>query len=201
MKTGERLPRYRRRPRAIRRFRVMPRDEEIIRIVARHRFIPSTHIIALIRATDPEASEQNLTRRLQLLFHGDYLSRPLIQVEIHKAGGGSRPVVVILGNKGIALLAEKYGFRKSSADWTSKARTASRIAIEHALEVTDFMVALALACSHHGRLQMMYFDEIMRELAPPETRRSPQPYRWPVSVRPSARWQGRESGTFFAAPD
>src|SRR5262245_55868858 len=132
MKTGERLPRFKRRPRAIRRFRVMPRDEAILRIVARHRFIRSDQIVDLLMAADPTTGGQNVLRRLQLLFHGDYLSRPLIQVEIHKAGGGSKPVAVILGNKGIALLAEKYGFRKSSADWTSKARTASRIAIEHA---------------------------------------------------------------------
>jgi hypothetical protein len=48
-------------------------------------------------------------------------------------------MVYILGNKGIDLLAANYGFRRSSADWTTKARTASRGAIEHALEVTDFM--------------------------------------------------------------
>ena len=162
----------------------MPRDEEIIRIVARHRFVRSYHIIDLIAAGDPGTSEQQIKRRLQLLFHGDYLSRPKVQVESYRAGAGSRPMVYILGNKGIDLLAAKYGFRRSSADWTTKARTASRGTIDHALEVTDFMVALALACRRQGRVEMIYFDEIMRELAPAEMRANPRPYHWPVSVRP-----------------
>src|SRR5437868_766602 len=120
MKTGERLPRFQRRPRAIRKFQITPRDEEIIRIVARHRFITHPQIIALIRAVDPEASKRNLADRLHLLFHDNYLSRPRIQQETYKAGAGSRPMAVILGNKAIPLLVEKFGFRKSSADWTSK---------------------------------------------------------------------------------
>jgi hypothetical protein len=197
---AERLPRFERKRTAIPNFEVTSRDEEIIRIVARHRFARSYHIIGLLAAGDPSTSEQQIKRRLQLLFHGDYLSRPKVQVESYRAGAGSRPMVYILGNKGIDLLAAKYGFRRSSADWTTKARTASRGAIEHALEVTDFMVALALACSRHGRLQMIYFDEIMREFAPPETRANPRPYHWPVSVRPSARWKGKEA-TIYVIPD
>jgi Replication-relaxation len=199
---GERLPRFKRKPAAIPNFEITPRDEEIIRIVARHRFIRSYHIIDLLTARDPSTSEQKITRRLQLLFHGGYLSRPSAQVDTYRAGAGSRPMVFILGNKGIALLAAKYGFRRSSADWTTTARTATRIFVEHALEVTDFMVALALACSRRGQLEVMYFDEIMRELAPDETRKNPQPYHWPVSVRPIPdRWQGREAKTHYAIPD
>src|SRR5207253_2621107 len=69
-------------------------------------------------------------------------------------------------------------------------------------EVTDFMVVLALACKRHGRREVMYFDEIMRELAPPETRRNPNPYHWPVSVRPiPGRWQGRVAKAYHAIPD
>jgi hypothetical protein len=48
---------------------------------------------------------------------------------------------------------------------------------------------------------MIYFDDIMREIAPPETRANPRPYHWPVSVRPSARWQGREAATLYVIPD
>jgi hypothetical protein len=198
---AERLPRFERKPGDIPNFEITARDEEIIRIVARHRFVRSYQIIDLIAAADPSSSEQRIKRRLQLLFHGDYLSRPKVQVDSYRAGAGSRPMVYILGNKGIDLLAAKYGFRRSSADWTTKARTATRGTIDHALEVADFMVALALACSRHGRLQMIYFDEIMRELAPWETRKNPRPYHWPVSVRPSARWKGRGATTIYVIPD
>jgi hypothetical protein len=199
---AERLPRFERKRTAIPNFEITARDEEILRIVARHRFVRSFHIIDLIAAADPATSEQKITRRLQLLFHGDYLSRPKVQVDSYRAGAGSRPMVYILGNKGIDLLAAKYGFRRSSADWTTKARTATRGTIDHALEVTDFMVALALACSRHGGRAVMYFDEIMQELAPAEMRKNPKPYHWPVSVRPvPGRWQGREAKTHYAIPD
>ena len=54
MKTGERLPRYKRNPGAIRDFDVTRRDEEIILIVARHRFIRSDQIANLLIAADPD---------------------------------------------------------------------------------------------------------------------------------------------------
>jgi len=203
MKTAaERLPRFERKRTAIPNFEVTARDAEIIRIVGRHRFVRSYHIIDLIAAADPSTSEQKIKRRLQLLFHGDYLSRPKVQVDSYRAGAGSRPMVYILGNKGIDLLAAKYNFRRSSADWTTKARTATRGTVEHALEVSDFMVALALACSRHGRVEPIFFDEIMHELAPAETRANPRPYHWPVSVRPiPGRWKGREATTIYVIPD
>lgn len=95
-----------------------------------------------------------------------------------------------------------YGFRRPKVDYTSNARTATALHIEHALEITSFMVALALACSRHGRLEVMYFDEIMRELVPAETRRWRDPYSWPVLVRPvPGKWQGRVEKPLYVRPD
>src|SRR5262249_28655313 len=49
---------------------------------------------------------------------------------------------------------------------------------------------------------VMYFDEIMRELAPPATRQSRDPYSWPVTVRPlPGRWQGRIARPLYVRPD
>src|ERR1700687_883659 len=96
---AERLPRFERKRTAIPNFEITPRDEEIIRIVARHRFVRSYHIIDLIAAADPSTSEQQIKRRLQLLFHGDYLSRPKVQVDSYRAGAGSRAMGFLLGNK------------------------------------------------------------------------------------------------------
>jgi hypothetical protein len=200
METVERLPRYKRKPGAVPNFDVTERDEKIILIVARHRFIRSDQITRLLKADDPTMSEQNVIRRLYRLFHGNFLGR--VQIESDRTTPGSKPIICMLGNKGIDLLADKYGFRRSSVDWTSKARTATALHIEHALEITGFIVALALACSRHGRLEVMYFDEIMRELAPAETRRSRDPYSWPVSVRPiPGRWQGRVAKPLYVRPD
>jgi Replication-relaxation len=200
MNPGERLPRYKRKPGAIRNFDVTQRDEQIVLLVARHRFIRSDQIAQLLKAANPTTSAQNVSRRLQLLFHDNFLGR--ITIESDRIKPGSAPDICMLGNKGIDLLANKYGFRRSSADWTSKARTAADLHVAHALEVTNFMVALALACRHHGHLEVVYFDQIMRELAPPETRASKTPYSWPVSVRPiPGRWPGRATKTLYAIPD
>src|SRR6266545_3609415 len=107
---GERLPRFERKRTAIPNFEITDRDEKILLLVARHRFVRSYHIIDLLAAADPSTSEQKIKRRLQLLFHGDYLSRPKVQVDSYRAGAGSRPMVYILGNRSLDLLAVKYGF-------------------------------------------------------------------------------------------
>jgi hypothetical protein len=186
--TPERLPRFERRPRAIPGFELTERDEEILKLVARHRFITSAHIIALIDAMFPGSSEQQVLRRLHLLYHSGHVARPKAQVDAYKAGGGARPIVYALGNKGIDLLAAKHNFRRASVDWTAKARTAVRGEIEHALEITDVMVALDVACRRRGTLQIVYFDEILATLAPEETRASRRPYQWPVALR----WKGSD---------
>jgi len=63
-----RLPRFSRVPDSISPMLLTPRDAEIVRLVARHRFLRSTHIISLAGG-----SPQQLLRRMQLLFHHGYL--------------------------------------------------------------------------------------------------------------------------------
>src|SRR6266851_776198 len=183
----ERLPRFIRQPRALPDFQITQRDEEILKIVARHRFTTSAQIVALLAVMLPQSSDQQVLRRLQFLFHTGYLSRPKAQVDAYKAGGGSRPIVYALGNKGIDLLAAKYNFRRASVDWTAKARTAIRGEIDHTLEITEFTVATEIACRRRGTLQVIHFDEILTN-APEETRASRRPYQWPVALR----WKGSD---------
>jgi hypothetical protein len=76
MSIAERLPRFERRPRAIPGFAITARDEEILKIVARHRFVTSAHIVALINEMFPDSSEQQVLRRLHLLYHSAHVSRP-----------------------------------------------------------------------------------------------------------------------------
>src|SRR2546423_1085077 len=73
--------------------------------------------------------------------------------------------------------------RRPPVDWTAKARTSVRGEIDHALEITEFMVALERACRRRGTLQVMHFDEILATLAPQETQKSKRPYQWPVALR------------------
>jgi hypothetical protein len=150
----------------------------------------------LIQALHPGASEQQILRRLEGLYHKRHLSRPLKQLEAYRAGAGSRPIAYMLGNRGADLLAQKYDWRRTKVDWTAKARTTTRGEIEHAIEITDFMVALYIACRRRGTHAVMYFDEILRELAPEATRETPRPYHWPASTN----WQG-SAQTLYVIPD
>jgi hypothetical protein len=82
-----RKPRFQRQPAANPPgFRITDRDDEIILIVARHRIARSTHIVPLIQSLRPGASEQQLLRRLQSLYHTRYLSRPQAQLEERRPG-------------------------------------------------------------------------------------------------------------------
>jgi hypothetical protein len=131
-----RKPRFRRKRNAgPRNFQITERDEEILLIVARHRIARSMHIVALLQARHPGASEQQILRRLEWLYHRQYLSRPPAQLEAYRAGAGSRPIAYMLGNRGADLLAAHYGWRRAAVDWTAKARTAKRGNIEHAIEI------------------------------------------------------------------
>jgi hypothetical protein len=185
--TTERLPRFVRQPRAL-PFQITERDEEILKIAARHRYVTSAHVVALIETIFPGSSEQQVLRRLQFLFHSGHLSRPKAQVDTYKAGGGSRPLIYAIGNRGIDLLAAKFNFRRASVDWQQKARTAVRGEIEHGCEITDFMVAIEIACRRRGTLQVIHFDEILATIAPQETAKSRRPYQWPVALR----WKGSD---------
>lgn len=69
-----RLPRFKRAT-EIPPIRLTGRDREIIRQVHRHRFLRSSHIVALIGG-----SSQQVSRRLQRLFHHGYLDRPRSQI-------------------------------------------------------------------------------------------------------------------------
>src|SRR6266702_2854372 len=177
-----RKPRFKHMPEAVPAgFRITERDLAILRLVARLRFARSTHVVAAIRAMQPEASAQKIIRRLELLYHSAHLERPAAQQESYRAGAGSSPMVYMLGAGGADLLSREFGFRRM--DWTFRSRTISRGEITHALEVSDFLVAFEVACRRRGTLDVIHFDDILRELAPAETRNSQRPYHWPVSAR------------------
>ncbi len=125
-------------------------------------------------------SPQKVLRRLRLLFDAGYLARPSAQ---QRYFSGATPMVYLLGNRGADLVVRQFGLRRASVDWTAKARTADRGALDHALDTTAFMVAAEVACRRAGHLDLIPFDEILATLAPRTTRESPRPYHWPVPVR------------------
>ena len=127
-----RLPRFKRIATAA-PIRLTERDHKIIRLIHRHRFLRSHQIIALIGG-----SAQQVSRRLQWLFHHGYLERPRAQLQYYERSG-SQTIAYGLGNKSGSLL------QLNPASWGEKNRAIGRMYLAHALLISDVMVSLELA--------------------------------------------------------
>ena len=161
-----RFPRYRRVD-AKPPLRLTERDLEILKHVHRHRFLRSDHIAALMGG-----SQQQITRRLQRLFHHGYLERPVCQIDYYKSG--SRRIAYGISNRGIAWLRRELTIPFQKFDWNAKNRV-SKLFLEHALLVSDFMVALELACQKRPEIRLLSADALNRA----EIR---EPFQWRVEI-------------------
>jgi hypothetical protein len=160
-----RLPRFE-RAHTVAPIQLTERDYDILRLVSRHRFLRSHQIIALIGG-----SAQNLSRRLQWLFHHGYLERPRAQLQYYEHSG-SQTIAYGLGNKSGSLL------QLNPASWGEKNRGISRVYLAHALLVSDVMVSLELACRQHG-IRLLHEDELN---LPVEA-----PLHWRVKMRDGSK--------------
>jgi hypothetical protein len=156
-----RLPRFQ-RVSTVAPIRLTARDHEIIRLIHRHRFLRSHQIIALIGG-----SAQQLSRRLQWLFHHGYLERPRAQIQYYERNG-SQPIAYGLGNKSGSLLQLNHAF------WGEKNRSIGRMYLAHALLVSNVMVSLELTCRQHD-IRLLHEDELNLPIE--------APLHWRVKIR------------------
>src|SRR3954470_4720829 len=84
-------------------FRLTDEDVEIIRHLARHRFLRSTHIAALVGRSLDRTND-----RLKGLFHHGYVDRPRAQLDYYPTSG-SAPMVYALADRGARLLIQHDG--------------------------------------------------------------------------------------------
>ena len=155
----------------------MARDVEIIRQVARHRFLRSTHLFALIGGSPPRIGE-----RLAPLYHAGFLDRPRSQIEYHVRGGGSAPMVYALGTRGAQLLKIQDGLENADLDWARKNHTSGREFILHTLAVADVRVALTVACRQRKGFTLVEPDQFLAA-APDETQQALSPWSWRVRIQ------------------
>lgn len=167
---SSRLPRFKRAS-SIPDIEITARDREIVRFVNAHRFLRSSHLCALI-----PGSSQQILRRLKLLYHHGFLERPRAQLAYYHRGG-SRRIVYGLGNKGASLLKEEFGDGESTLNWNDKNHSVKGVFLEHALLVSDIMVAVEIA-SRLADTRLL----IEHDLAPER-----QPFRWRVNVNDRAK--------------
>jgi hypothetical protein len=168
---SSRLPRFKRTS-AVAAIRLTERDYEIIRLAERFRFVRSSHIRSLI-----PGSSQQLLRRLKLLYHHGFLERPRAQIDYYHRGG-SRHMVYGLGSKGAALLRRDLDPGFGQVRWGEKNRAAGRVFLEHALLVSDVMVAIELACRRTG-IRLLTGCELAVE---DKTTGERRPFRWQVKI-------------------
>jgi hypothetical protein len=165
-----RLPRFKRAS-PVPPIELTERDRAIIRLVYQHRFLRSDQIVAL-RGGSP----QQILRRLQLLYHHGYLDRPRSQLDYYHRGG-SKHIVYGLGSKSGALL--KQGSLAVPSGSGSN-RAVGRVFLEHALLISEVMVALELACRANGHVRLMYEDQLGLQ-----TER--RPFQWKVQTQEGLR--------------
>lgn len=135
-------------------FRVTDDDLTMIRFLARHRFLRSTHIAALV-----DRSIERTNNRLSKLYHAGYVDRPRAQFDYYLTAG-SAPFVYALADRGARLLIERDGVNFSNVEWSRKNREAGRPFIEHQIEIMDFYVSLQLAVAQRNDLRLIYPDEM-----------------------------------------
>lgn len=150
------MPRFRRasEPPA---FRLTDDDVEIVRLLARHRFLRSTHIAALVGRSLDRTND-----RLSKLFHHGYIDRPRAQLDYYPSAG-SAPIAYALADRGARLLIERDGADFANVEWSRKNREAGRPFIEHQLEIIDFYVALQRAAASREDVQIIHPDQIVTE--------------------------------------
>jgi DNA-binding Lrp family transcriptional regulator len=163
---ASRLPRFKRTP-TVAPMRLTERDRRIIRFVHRHRFLRSSQIVDLIGA-----SPQQLLRRLKLLYHHGYLERPRCQIDSYYRPG-SHHIIYGLGNKSLEFLKQELNVHFCEVSWGEKNRGVGRIFLEHALLVSDVMVAIELACRKRDGIRLLYEDQLA-------LRSERQPFQWRV---------------------
>lgn len=151
--------------------RLTERDLAMIHAVYQHRFLSSTHLIALMGG-----SRDKVLRRLQALYHNGYLDRPREQLTPH-AMEGTKPFVYGLSDRGATLLEQYEGIARGKIRWSAKNDTAQFPFIQHTLLVADFMVALEVACRAHGGITLLTAQTILEERAPQQTRARQNPLK------------------------
>jgi len=151
------------------RFRLTEDDVDIIRLLARHRFLRSTHIAALVGRSLDHAND-----RLSRLFHAGYLDRPRAQLDYYPMLG-SQPIAYALADRGARLLLDRDGFGFADVDWSRRNREVGRPFIEHQLEIMDFYVALQCEVVRRGDLQLIPPDELVRDF-PDQTFAAQNPF-------------------------
>ncbi len=153
------------------------RDAIILKALHKYRFLTTDHLQTLTQTE----SRWGMNARLRLLYDHKYVDRPKAQAAIFSYAD-KRPTVYAPGNKGAALLSERFGINMPpSVYWTEKNRRVRERHIEHTLSISDFMIEIEAMCGAAPSLTLIDQAEILAR-SPSETRRAKYPFRWRTQI-------------------
>lgn len=163
-------------------FRVTEGDIAIIREIARHRFLRSTQIAALVNRSLDRTND-----RLSLLFHAGYVDRPRAQLDRFPTDGSAH-MVYALANAGARLL-KSFGIEvTANLDLGHKNKSALRPFIKHQLGIVDFHVALQCATRDRRDVTLIHPEDIVADF-PDTTRSDRNPLKLKVKLSERGRLQ------------
>jgi DNA-binding Lrp family transcriptional regulator len=174
----QRKPRFQREP-DLSELQLTERDRNILRHVARHRFLNSRQILTLVGG-----STQHVLKRLQRLFHHGYLDRPRAQIRYYSEEG-SRPLAYAIGSKS----AKAFG-ASALISRRNDNRNVKQLYLDHTLQVADVVLAFESACVDSSAPRIYHKDEVQLDAV------SDVSGQWSVNVR----W-GNESKRVGVIPD
>lgn len=153
------------------------RDAIILKALHKYRFLTTDHLQTLTQTE----SRWGMNARLRLLYDHKYVDRPKAQAAIF-SHADKRPTVYALGNKGAALMSERFGIiMPPSVYWTQKNRRVRERHIEHTLGISDFMIEIEAMCNAAPNLHLIDQAEILAR-SPAQTRRANYPFRWRTQI-------------------
>ena len=121
--------------------RVTARDQQIIQMVYEYRLVSSEHIEALLfRSPQPRGRRSSCQRRLQLLYHHQFVGRLALPVIMSE---GRTPFVYVLDEAGITWVAAHLGVARATAGWQPKSTRLGPLFIDHLLAINDVRVVVA----------------------------------------------------------
>lgn len=157
--------------------RITDDDVAIINHVAAREY---AQMSGLIRRFSHRSAKHLRTRVRKLYDHG-YLDLPNAQQFDHLTKGRPEKIYA-LGDKGAALLAERFGRVMPKSNWRDKNRSVKRRHIHHKLRIGDLADCAERTTTHLPHIELINDAEILSN-APPGTQRDPKPWLWEVRVR------------------
>ena len=175
-------------------FTLTPRDLEILAIVHRYRYLEARHIRALV-----PGSGQQITRRLQGLFHNGYVGRFLPPQRMRLDLEQGAPLIAygleLAGARALAaagpVVAGLNGSEKNTVNWNKAQTRRTEWFLRHSVMLSNFRCALELATRADAETDLLNWEQgVLRN----GTRTADDGRKRAVRIAPDAYFTLRRAG-------